>query len=282
MGDMRKVLTKKFFERNALKVAENLLGKFLCRSALGGATAKSLRRPTSTCYMITEVEAYDGFRDKASHAHRGRTLRNAPMFGEAGRWYVYFTYGMHWMLNIVIGPKDYPAAVLIRGLIGQSEQLLASFSPSQRWAPKLQPFRSDLRSDTMPKRLQKSARSSRLALADSQANILPDRARLNEEAENFFAGLASSRRNGDPQGLRSSREESKKVARLPLNGPAKLTKFLKIDKRFNNLPANRKTGLWIEDRGVKFSKSRIKKTPRIGVSYAQAWAKKKMRFIIKE
>ncbi len=64
--------------------------------------------------MITEVEAYDGLKDKASHAHRGKTARNAPMFEKSGRVYVYFTYGMHWMLNIVTGPKNYPAAVLIR------------------------------------------------------------------------------------------------------------------------------------------------------------------------
>ena len=66
--------------------------------------------------MITEVEAYDGPRDKASHASRGLTPRNAPMFGEAGRFYIYFTYGMHWMLNIVTGKRGYPAAVLIRGV----------------------------------------------------------------------------------------------------------------------------------------------------------------------
>lgn len=66
-------------------------------------------------FLITEVEAYDGFDDKASHASRGRTERNAPMFGDAGFWYVYLVYGMHWMLNIVTGPAEYPAAVLIRG-----------------------------------------------------------------------------------------------------------------------------------------------------------------------
>ena len=66
--------------------------------------------------MISETEAYDGFRDKASHASHGKTIRNSIMFKPAGYIYIYLTYGMHWMLNIVTGPRDYPAAVLIRGL----------------------------------------------------------------------------------------------------------------------------------------------------------------------
>lgn len=102
---MRKVLGKKFFERDTLVVARELLGKYLVRRLCGKEIA----------HMITEVEAYDGFEDKASHAHRGQTERNAPMFGTAGRWYVYLVYGMYEMLNIVTGTHGYPAAVLIRG-----------------------------------------------------------------------------------------------------------------------------------------------------------------------
>lgn len=68
--------------------------------------------------MITEVEAYDGENDLACHAARGRTARTAVMYGPGGVWYVYLCYGMHEMLNLVVGPPDWPAAVLIRGVAG--------------------------------------------------------------------------------------------------------------------------------------------------------------------
>ena len=68
--------------------------------------------------MITETEAYDGHDDAASHASRGKTKRNEPMFERGGVWYVYLCYGIYWMLNIVAGDKDYPSAVLIRGVEG--------------------------------------------------------------------------------------------------------------------------------------------------------------------
>lgn len=103
---MKKVLSQKFFERNTLAVARELLGKYIVRRVRGKEIA----------VMITEVEAYDGLNDKASHAHRGETVRNKPMFGNAGVWYVYVVYGMHEMVNIVTGKKGYPAAVLIRGV----------------------------------------------------------------------------------------------------------------------------------------------------------------------
>lgn len=105
---MRRILTKKFFERATVVVARDLLGKFLVHKK---------GRKVIMC-MITEVEAYDGHKDKASHAHRGETVRNKAMFGAAGVWYIYFVYGMYDMLNVVTGPHGYPAAVLIRGVEG--------------------------------------------------------------------------------------------------------------------------------------------------------------------
>lgn len=180
---MKKVLTQKFFDRPTLKVAEDLLGKYLVRRY---PSTGSGRRARVVAAMITEVEAYDGPHDRASHASHGKTERTKIMFGPAGHWYVYFTYGMHWLVNIVTGPEEYPAAVLIRAV------------------------------------------------------------------------------------------QSYEVGYRKIEGPARTTKFFKIDKRFNGKAALRKTGLWVEDRGVKIKKSHITKNRRVGIDYAgPTWAKKR-------
>lgn len=101
------ITPQSFFNRPAQIVARELLGKYLVREYRG-------RRIVAA---ITETEAYIGPHDLASHASKGLTPRNAPMFGPPGHWYVYFIYGMHWMLNVVTGKEGYPAAVLIRGCV---------------------------------------------------------------------------------------------------------------------------------------------------------------------
>lgn len=89
-----------------MTVARDLLGKYLVREIDGEIIREK----------IVETEAYVGSHDLACHSSRGKTERNKIMFEEAGTIYVYFTYGLHWMLNIVTEDKDIGTAVLIRGL----------------------------------------------------------------------------------------------------------------------------------------------------------------------
>lgn len=94
-------LERAFFARPAPQVAPDLLGKLLVR-ADDGLVAR-----------LVEVEAYTQD-DPACHAHRGRTARNAPLFGPGGHAYVYFTYGMHWCLNAATGPPGQGQGCLLR------------------------------------------------------------------------------------------------------------------------------------------------------------------------
>lgn len=103
-----KILPASFFERPVLEVAPELLGKYLVRK--NGSETRA--------FKIVEVEAYDGEADQACHARRGRTPRTEALYGKPGHFYVYFCYGVHWMLNIVSAKEGYPAGVLIRGLEG--------------------------------------------------------------------------------------------------------------------------------------------------------------------
>ncbi len=104
-------LTPEFFQRDVLLVAPDLLGKIIVRKFENGDVGR---------FRITEVEAYRGEEDKACHAAKGRTKRTEIMYHEGGRIYVYFIYGMYWMLNFVTGKENQPQAVLIRGVEGYS------------------------------------------------------------------------------------------------------------------------------------------------------------------
>jgi len=102
------VIRPDFFERDSVIVAKDLLGNFLVRKTQG----ETLR------YKIIETEAYGDSKDLASHARHGQTARTKIMWDHPGTIYVYFTYGMHYMLNIVTGKKGIAGAVLIRGIEG--------------------------------------------------------------------------------------------------------------------------------------------------------------------
>lgn len=101
-----RILPRAFYARDTVKVAVSLLGKRLIR----------MRGRVHMQGRIVEVEAYRGSDDPASHAFRGLTPRNAPMFGEPGHAYVYFTYGNHHCLNITTQASGIPGAVLIRAI----------------------------------------------------------------------------------------------------------------------------------------------------------------------
>ncbi|MGD9485221.1 DNA-3-methyladenine glycosylase [Streptomyces sp. TRM70308] len=100
----RTALPRAFFDRPVLDVAQDLLGRILVRHTAHGPIE----------VRLTEVEAYEGERDPGSHAYRGRTDRNASMFGPPGHAYVYFTYGMWHCLNLVCESAGTAAGVLLR------------------------------------------------------------------------------------------------------------------------------------------------------------------------
>jgi DNA-3-methyladenine glycosylase len=102
--DARQRLPREFFDRPATEVAPDLLGCVLWHASPAGLVA----------VRLVEVEAYRGPIDPASHSYRGQTARNAVMFGPPGHAYVYFSYGMHYAVNLVCQPAGQPEAVLIR------------------------------------------------------------------------------------------------------------------------------------------------------------------------
>lgn len=164
-------LEKEFFNRDCLEVAPDLVGKILVHR---------LSDDTELRVRITETEAYRGEEDKACHASKGRTPRTELLYGESGIIYVYLCYGIHWLMNVITGEKDFPQGVLIRA------------------------------------------------------------------GEN-------------------------------LNGPARLTKYLQIDKEQNGKPIYDNKTVWIEDDGYK---PKIRTASRVGIDYAgDYWKNIEWRFI---
>ncbi len=107
----KNILDRSFYSRDTSTVAKELIGKVLvriCGNVLSGAVLSGI---------IIETEAYYGTGDPASHAYRGKTPRSEIMFGRAGISYVYFCYGMYYLLNAVTEEVDTPGAVLIRALL---------------------------------------------------------------------------------------------------------------------------------------------------------------------
>lgn len=102
------ILDLKYFQKDVLETAPDLLGKYLVVKKPGSGRAQK--------FIITETEAYRGEEDLACHANKGRTKRTEVMYLGGGHIYVYLIYGMYWMLNIVTGQPEEPQAVLIRGV----------------------------------------------------------------------------------------------------------------------------------------------------------------------
>jgi DNA-3-methyladenine glycosylase len=119
---------REFLGRPSYEVAPELLGSILEYETAAGLVA----------VRLTEVEAYDGANDSASHAYRGQTRRNAVMFGPPGYAYVYFTYGMHFCVNVVCQVEGIASAVLIRaGEVVAGEELARARRASSKRAADL-------------------------------------------------------------------------------------------------------------------------------------------------
>ena len=103
------ILDQKFFKRHALEVSRDLLGKTLCVADPDTGDV--------VCGIINETEAYHGYEDDASHGHKKKTPRCSVMYETVGHSYVYFTYGMHFMLNLTSFEHEFPSAVLIRSVL---------------------------------------------------------------------------------------------------------------------------------------------------------------------
>jgi DNA-3-methyladenine glycosylase len=120
------LLPREFFAGHSLQIAPGLLGCVLEHETADGLVA----------VRLTEIEAYEGAADPASHAYRGRTARNAVMFGPPGHAYVYFTYGMHFCVNLTCLPPGTASAILLRaGEVIEGVPLAAARRTARRAGP---------------------------------------------------------------------------------------------------------------------------------------------------
>lgn len=118
-------LSTSFFERTVLEVARGLLGMHIVRLSNGVRMGGT----------IIETEAYRGEQDLACHARAGLTKRTAVMYGPPGHAYVYFNYGLHWLLNFVTGPASFPEAVLLRAIIPtEGLEMIAERRANQKYS----------------------------------------------------------------------------------------------------------------------------------------------------
>ncbi len=209
------ILNRSFFTGNNVEtIARKLLGKFLLTDTFGSGL---------TGGIITEVEAYLGTKDRASHAYNGRrSNRNESLYKDGGIAYVHLCYGIHNMLNIVTNKAGIPQGVLIRGLIPV-----------------------------------------------------------------YGIDIMSERRKG-------SGSSSAKPYNNLTKGPGNLTKALGIGMKHNGVLVcaddddavkhgnNLGLEIFLEDRGIKVDENMIVASPRIGVGYAEEWAKKPLRFHLDE
>lgn len=106
-----KILPRKFYQRDTVTVAKDLIGKILVRNISGKILSG----------VIVETEAYSGLEDPASHAYIGETKRNMALFGPVGHAYIYFTYGNHFCLNVVAKKNVKAGGVLIRAIFPLQE-----------------------------------------------------------------------------------------------------------------------------------------------------------------
>ena len=197
---MTEPFPRRFYRRDPVVLAKALLGQRLVRVLDDG-------KRTRLAGSIVEVEAYLGVKDKAAHTCNGRrTERNASMWGDGGHAYVYFTYGMHYCMNIVASTAEDPVAVLIRAL-----------------AP-------------------------------------------TEGIEQMYRSRKAAKRDTDL-----------------CSGPAKLCQALQIDRSLDGCDLVAGKSLFIEQfRKSPLPASSIIRGQRIGVSYADEWADKPLRFYIKD